>query len=436
VREASCGLGGGLLYVTSQTPFGAGEVWALREIASLVDAGARVRIVPRSVSGGVVHAIARDLLGHTLALSLAGGPALIALLHVAVSRPHRLLQYVRWCRARSLGWVDFARQLAVLPKALAAARMLRGDPPAHVHAHSTTTVATVAHVLASELAVPWSFMLHTASISTPAHQGLFETLLDSAIFMRTLSEDIVQQTATLLGDEVRNRLRVIRIGTHLPPAAELAGAPVDRKRLVIATPAMLVAHKGHRYAVEAARLLATDHAGEFVWRFFGEGPLQGQVAQQIEAAGVGHLVQLMGNVPNEQLLAAYRTGEIDLVVLPSAQVGNDREGIPHALMQAMAHEIPVVSSDSGSTAELIGDGAGVLVPQHDAAALAGAVGRLLRSSRDRRALGLSGRARVEAEFDERVLAARILDACLGPAKGAPLAGHDPNRTQVRETRHA
>ena len=52
--------------------------------------------------------------------------------------------------------------------------------------------------------------------------------------------------------------------------------------------------------------------------------------------------------------------QIDVVVLPSIDLGNGyHEGIPFALMEAMAYAIPVVATETGGIPELIGGGAGL-----------------------------------------------------------------------------
>lgn len=74
------------------------------------------------------------------------------------------------------------------------------------------------------------------------------------------------------------------------------------------------------------------------------------------------------------------------------------EGMPLALGEAMAMEKPVVATDVGGVRELVGD-AGAIVPPKDSEALAGAMLELMRTApEDRRALGLSARARMQHSF--------------------------------------
>lgn len=73
------------------------------------------------------------------------------------------------------------------------------------------------------------------------------------------------------------------------------------------------------------------------------------------------------------------------------------EGFSNAIAEAMATGLPVVATDAGDARRIVGD-AGIVVPPRDPAALAAAIRDLAGDPMRRRALGLRGRARVEAQF--------------------------------------
>jgi glycosyltransferase involved in cell wall biosynthesis len=81
---------------------------------------------------------------------------------------------------------------------------------------------------------------------------------------------------------------------------------------------------------------------------------------------------------------------------------------PHALIEAMAAGLPVVTTAVGAIPEIVGD-AGVVIPPGDLSALTGALDRLTSSPRARERLGAAARARAEAEFDAARNARRLLD---------------------------
>jgi glycosyltransferase involved in cell wall biosynthesis len=86
----------------------------------------------------------------------------------------------------------------------------------------------------------------------------------------------------------------------------------------------------------------------------------------------------------------------------------DLDGIPVALMEAMAAGVPVVSTRLSGIPELVEDGrSGLLVPPDDAAALADALHRLLADDSLAAALALRARARVAELHDLEKNSARL-----------------------------
>jgi glycosyltransferase involved in cell wall biosynthesis len=94
-----------------------------------------------------------------------------------------------------------------------------------------------------------------------------------------------------------------------------------------------------------------------------------------------------------------------IAVLPSSY----GEGVPKALLEAASCARPIVASDMPGCREIVDAGkTGLLVPPHDAAALAEAIAALAGDPARRAALGAAGRARIVAEFGEETVAAQTL----------------------------
>jgi len=131
----------------------------------------------------------------------------------------------------------------------------------------------------------------------------------------------------------------------------------------------------------------------------GDGPLRVSLRKQVEDFGMAERVLFAGgreDVPS--LLWAA-----DVFVLPSL-----REGMPNAVLEAMAAGLPVVATRVGGTPECVADGeSGLLVPPDDSHALAHAVLRLLGSARMRARLGAAARERVCAHFGTERLVQRM-----------------------------
>jgi glycosyltransferase involved in cell wall biosynthesis len=105
----------------------------------------------------------------------------------------------------------------------------------------------------------------------------------------------------------------------------------------------------------------------------------------IEAYGLGNRVAVLGAIAPERVTELYLAS--DVFVLASRF-----EGYGMALSEAIAHGLPVVSTTAGAIPDTVPPGTGILVPPNDAAALAGALRRLIGSPTERQRLATNARA--------------------------------------------
>jgi glycosyltransferase involved in cell wall biosynthesis len=152
----------------------------------------------------------------------------------------------------------------------------------------------------------------------------------------------------------------------------------------------LNAEKGQSLLLQAAPAVLSRCPGT-VFALAGDGPLRGALEQQAAQLGIAGQVRFLGvrqDVP--ALLAAA-----DLFVLPSRS-----EGMPNALLEAMAAGLPVVSFEVGGVGEVLVHGVtGLLVPPEDADGLARAMLALLENEQERRRLGAAARERIRANHN-------------------------------------
>lgn len=130
--------------------------------------------------------------------------------------------------------------------------------------------------------------------------------------------------------------------------------------------------KGHEDLLDAFVLLRKRSQEYMRWQLVivGDGPEMQRLKDKVSARDLNDFVSLVGNQDNvPEWLSAF-----DIFVLPS--YGN--EGVPQSIMQAMACQLPVVSTPVGAIAEALKDGeSGMLVPVRNPAALADALARLM-----------------------------------------------------------
>lgn len=122
------------------------------------------------------------------------------------------------------------------------------------------------------------------------------------------------------------------------------------------------------------------------------------------ARRLGAEVAFLGFVPYERRAGFYAA--VDALALPSRGTADWKEQFGRVLAEAMACGLPCVGSDSGAIPEVLGP-AGIVAPEGDVDALAGALGRLAASAALRRRLGMAGRRRALALYTEAGLAGRL-----------------------------
>jgi glycosyltransferase involved in cell wall biosynthesis len=163
----------------------------------------------------------------------------------------------------------------------------------------------------------------------------------------------------------------------------------------------LVPKKGHDVLLEA--IARADPRWTLV--IVGDGPQRLLLARAIDELGLADRVVLAGARPESFVRDLVRTSE-GFVLASVIAADGDRDGIPVALMEAMASATPVVASTVGAVEELV-DRAGILVRRSDPSAFASAIDRL--RDRDVRAtLGACGRERVTCEFSSEASGAAVL----------------------------
>jgi len=182
-------------------------------------------------------------------------------------------------------------------------------------------------------------------------------------------------------------------------ARDMEGLPEGAAIVVI--PARLVPRKGHVDLLAALPALVR-RVPEVLMLCAGDGPLSRSLPALAEAAGLANRVRFLGHRDDmPSLLAAA-----DVVCLPSRV-----EGMPLAILEAMAAGRAVVATDVGGVAEVIADGStGRLVPPQNPAALAMALGALLIDTGERGAMGARAHRAALERFSSRDMTHRLESA--------------------------
>ncbi len=243
-------------------------------------------------------------------------------------------------------------------------------------------------------------------ISAPVRRGLLNRWLYGRVPARVVT------TGEAIRSMLINRLKldpahVVSIPTGTDLERFKPGEKIAARRTlgllenepIIGIVATLRSWKGHRFLVSAMNDPRLAGARLII---VGDGPQEPILRTQIQGLGLSDRVHLAGK--QEDVLPWMQA--FDVFVLPSTA----NEGIPQALMQAMACELPVVTTNAGAIPELAQNGENALiVPSENVPKLASAIERLLNDREFGKRLGAAGRRRVEAKHSTQIM----LDAMEG-----------------------
>ena len=204
---------------------------------------------------------------------------------------------------------------------------------------------------------------------------------------------------------------VDRSVTVIPYAAALPEVPVDLGRPALSDPnaplrllfvGRLVERKGVEVLVRALARLRHRREAELV--IVGSGNRQDSVTRMAALEGVTDYVHLLGFVSAERLAREY--AECDVFVLPAVvDSRGDTEGLGVVLLEALAHERPVVASRAGGIRDIVIDGVtGWLADPGDAEVLADKIFEVAADPEKARRVAARGRREASVRFSwERIL---------------------------------
>jgi len=322
--------------------------------------------------------------------------------HRPLKQPARVARAVWRCLRRDpRAWLAVAGTCVWPPRRaglrrLLQASVLREEMGAagidHAHAHFATAAARLAN-LAWRMGGPaYSVTAHAKDIY---HRDVrvehLRDKLTAATFVATVSEANRAHLVSLLGDGVR--LHVV------PNSVDLRRLRSDGRHAVAAghvlSVARLVEKKGLPDLVDACRLLR-EQGSPVRLVVVGDGPMRAELERSAAREGLDAIFR--GALPQEEVLELYRSAAVFCLPCVVGADG-DRDGLPTSVLEAMALGVPVVTTAVGGLAELVvHEHTGLVVPEHDPSALAGALARVLADGAFAGRLAAEARRHVEAGF--------------------------------------
>ena len=187
-------------------------------------------------------------------------------------------------------------------------------------------------------------------------------------FNLALRSGLVKKNKSLI---IKNGIDVKRFAVSQLQKRRMTHPEKKSQTVVVGTIGRLHEQKGHKYFLEAARIILSEYP-ETRFHIVGDGDLREQLEQLAIQLGIIRSVQFLGSridIP-EQL------GRMDIFVLSSLW-----EGLPIVLLEAMAARKPIVSTSVNGIPEILQDGkSALLVPSRDSNALAAAIKILIQNN--------------------------------------------------------
>lgn len=295
--------------------------------------------------------------------------------------------------ALGLGGTDVRRLLyglSYFAEALMIGRWMQGHGLTHLHVHFATPASTVGLIASHAFPITFSMTVHGPDEFYDAPGYRLGEKIAGASFVCCIGTYARSQLMKLSPVADWDKFEVSPLGvdpaTFTPRPFREHPQPFE-----IICVGRLVPAKGQHILVAAVDRLA--RAGRAVrLRVVGDGPDRAALEHDVAARGLAGHVVFEGAVNQDRIRALY--AQADAFALASFA-----EGIPVVLMEAMAMEIPCVTTCITGIPELIRDGIdGLLVAPSDDEALAAALGRLMDDAALRRRLGEAGRRRVDEKY--------------------------------------
>ncbi|HEU5304096.1 MAG TPA: glycosyltransferase, partial [Gemmatimonadales bacterium] len=264
----------------------------------------------------------------------------------------------------------------------------RGPAILHAHdAHALTLAGMVAQLTRTPLVV-------TRRVDFPLRRRGYWGRADRIVAISNAVADVLERDGI-----PRHLITVVHSGIALDSVTGVTRLGVRRQlglrpnAPVVANVAALVPHKDHATLIAAAQQLLPRQP-DLHWVVAGEGELRAELERRVTESGLRGRVHLVGHMDDPLRLIA----DADVLVMSSRE-----EGLGTSVLDAMALGIPVASTAAGGLPEMLGAGAGLMVPPGEPAALADAVDRVLQDG-DLRAR-LVERAKLEVQrFSDRKMA--------------------------------
>lgn len=388
---------GKIVYIMSRFPH-LPETFILREMIAIEKLGWQIALYPLIFQRqAVIHREAQPWVKRVNRVPWFSWQILAANLSCAIRRPRLYFSLgwqTVWENRNSLKFL--LRAVVLFPRVVWMAGRFQAVGVVHVHAHYATHPAFAAWLIHRLTGISYSVTVHAHDIFV--EKTMLETKLHHAAFIAAISEYNREYLSSILGNWVKERTHIVRCGIDPGYYHSRENSSNKSGLFEIVSVGSLHPYKGHAFLIEACALLR-DSKIPFRCRIVGGGHLHNLLNGLIREYGLEEKVFLLGPQTQDEVSRLLKTA--DCYVQPSVITGSGKmEGIPVALMEAMASELPVVATSISGIPELVKDEeTGWLVQPESALSIANALKSIYAGPAEARSRAQKGRQLVLNEFE-------------------------------------
>jgi glycosyltransferase involved in cell wall biosynthesis len=267
----------------------------------------------------------------------------------------------------------------------------------HIRVHFALGACKQAMIISMLSGIEYSFTVHAHDIFLANRSELMIQKFEHAKFVVSISEfnrDYILEKYPAVS---KDKIRIIHCGIDLSKIE--AKNKGNTQRFFILSIGRLVEQKGFKFLIAACHILKKRFKLNFSCKIIGEGEDRQELEDLISRYELEQNVFLIGIKKHDEVIAFLK--DVDLFVLPCVvdRMGS-MDGIPVALMEAMAMQIPVISTNISGIPELIKNDCGKLIEPEDAEGLARTINAFFElPPAEKKAIGKNARHIIEKSFN-------------------------------------
>jgi glycosyltransferase involved in cell wall biosynthesis len=272
--------------------------------------------------------------------------------------------------------------------------LCKKQKPDLIHVNWPFPHGLMAYPVNKLLGIPMVFSFHGAELLLAKKFSFVGAILRWQIPMAKSVTANSSFTQTLIQKLYSGDVSVIPYGLTIEPKTPCTSNPEEETKLLFV--GRLDERKGLRYLLEALPLILCKYPVRL--RIVGKGILEQEIKQQSHELKLDEVIDFLGFVSKEELANEYAS--CDIFVLPAiVDSKGDTEGLGIVMIEALAHEKPVIASAVGGIVDVIKSGVtGILVNEKDPEALSQSIIELIADPVRAKELGQQGLKDIQVRF--------------------------------------